>query len=683
MSTSERLLRSVLDSLEMRMCVVGLDGRVMDTNRTWDELAERCGRSTGVGEDFFALLQGGALTGMDTLPLQAAVHDILVDGLDQVVELKTTWTPARRREHAVIRVYPVRDHEFARAVVSMVDITTPIRVQRKLQQITERAQLLALVAEHTDNGVAIEDGHGQIEWVNTAFTRMTGYGAKEIIGRKGRELWRGPFARSPEFQQLYAALDAGGSIDTEFRTEDGTGRSYWTHLQVQPIRAGTRITRYVSIQRDVTPRRSAQEQLRAAHEQMSTLAEEMAGEKSILSGVLGAIPHLVYWKTDDLRYAGVNNAFLELRGFAGPDEVIGRLEGELGVTDALADLLPELEQEVLGTGRPKLDLSVALVLPQGRRDLLLSVLPWSGQGQGETGQAGTGVLGVAADLTRASELERHLAQASRMEAIGQLAAGIAHEINTPVQYVSDNTIFVSDVVGEVLGALRTVIEACRVDRADGPDPDAARAALATLDLDFLSDEIPSALTQSLEGLERVAEIVRAMKDFSHPGSDRVETDLNRAIGTTVQVCRNEWKYVADLELDLDPTIGGVPCYEGELKQVLLNMIVNAAQAIAGDPARDLAAKGTIRVATRRPADENVVQIEITDDGPGMEESVQRRIFDPFFTTKGVGLGTGQGLNLAYSSIVLKHGGRIDVRSAPGAGATFVITLPLTVSTDPG
>jgi two-component system, NtrC family, sensor kinase len=200
------------------------------------------------------------------------------------------------------------------------------------------------------------------------------------------------------------------------------------------------------------------------------------------------------------------------------------------------------------------------------------------------------------------------------------------------------------------------------------------ALLGGLDMDFLAEEVPSALAQSQEGLDRVAQIVRAMKEFSHPGGERTPTDLNQLVDSTIQVSRNEWKYVATMEQDLDPTVGEIPCYAGDLKQALLNILVNAAHAV--DERRRVQgceALGKLRVATRR-TDTGVV-ITVSDDGIGMEEDVLRRIFDPFFTTKSVGKGTGQGLSLAHSAIVTKHHGRIDVTSKPLAGSVFSIVLP--------
>ena len=188
-------------------------------------------------------------------------------------------------------------------------------------------------------------------------------------------------------------------------------------------------------------------------------------------------------------------------------------------------------------------------------------------------------------------------------------------------------------------------------------------------------EIPSAIDQSQEGLQRVAKIVRAIKEFSHPGSaEKKGVDLNKAIETTITVAKNEWKYVADLEAELDPELGLVPCLSGELNQVVLNLIVNAAHAIADRLGENSAEKGKITIATRR--NNPWAEIDIQDSGQGIPAEIRSRIFEPFFTTKEVGKGTGQGLALAHSVVVNLHRGQIWFDSEVGVGTTFHIRIPL-------
>jgi PAS domain S-box-containing protein len=293
---------------------------------------------------------------------------------------------------------------------------------------------------------------------------------------------------------------------------------------------------------------------------------------------------------------------------------------------------------------------------------------------------------VARDVTarETAELERkslevQLRHAQKLEAIGSLAAGIAHEINTPTQYIGDNATFLLEAMGAVMGFLsaqRRFLE----DHQHLPGlEEAAAEALKTfedLDLDYLATEVPRAIQQSLEGVARVTSIVSAMKDFSHPGGDeKAPVDLNRSIQNTLMVSRNEWKYLAELATELDPNLAPVPCFQGEFNQALLNLVINAAHAIQEATAsRGAGYHGLIRVATRQEGAEVVVSV--TDNGSGIPPALRDRIFEPFFTTKPVGKGTGQGLAIVHAVVVDKHKGRITVDSEPGQGTTFHLHLPL-------
>jgi two-component system NtrC family sensor kinase len=264
------------------------------------------------------------------------------------------------------------------------------------------------------------------------------------------------------------------------------------------------------------------------------------------------------------------------------------------------------------------------------------------------------------DGTDRRVLEGQRVQAQKLESIGQLAAGIAHEINTPIQYIGDNARFLEDAFRDLVGLV-------------GDEP-ASGSAMPDIDIEYLKTEIPKALEQLLQGVDHVARIVRAMKEFSHPGPVEMQPmDINHAIQCTALIAKNEWKYVADLTTDFDPDLPPVPCLAGEFNQVVLNLIVNAAHAIA-DVVAQTGEKGTIHIATRRNGAWS--EIRVSDTGTGIPEAIQSKVFDPFFTTKEVGKGTGQGLAIAHSVIVQKHGGHIGFESHTGAGTTFVIQLPL-------
>jgi PAS domain S-box-containing protein len=289
------------------------------------------------------------------------------------------------------------------------------------------------------------------------------------------------------------------------------------------------------------------------------------------------------------------------------------------------------------------------------------------------------VQGVVRDLTERhlvekeqERLQSRLLHAQKLESVGQLAAGIAHEINTPTQFIGTNIDFIEDAVADLNDFVVSV------KGIMGKAPEGIRETLETaledVDWDFLVEELPLAVSQSREGVRRVASIVQAMKEFSHPGSKEMEPhDLNQIVRTTVTVARNEWKYVSEVDLDLDPDLPQIQLLGDEMGQVILNMLVNAAHAIAeklGDNPEGK--KGSISITTRMVNDQ--VEMCLSDSGAGMPEDVKARIFDPFYTTKAVGKGTGQGLAIAHD-VVDKHGGSITVESRQGQGTTFRIIIP--------
>jgi len=277
---------------------------------------------------------------------------------------------------------------------------------------------------------------------------------------------------------------------------------------------------------------------------------------------------------------------------------------------------------------------------------------------------------------RRDRLENELREAQKLEAVGQLAGGIAHEINTPSQYIGNNLKFLADAHATLFPLVRGCI--ALVDELRGRSEFAERVReIDTLrhnaDLDFLAEEIPSATEQSIFGIKQISRIVLAMKEFSHPGVDgKAPTDLNRAIESTITISRNEWKHVATVETEFDAALPAVICLPGEITQVLLNLVVNAAHAIR-EAGRD-AGEGRIRITTAVEGDAVVVRVE--DNGTGIPESVRGKIFNLFFTTKEVGKGTGQGLSIARDIVVNKHGGSIRFETKVGKGSTFIVSLPI-------
>ena len=295
-----------------------------------------------------------------------------------------------------------------------------------------------------------------------------------------------------------------------------------------------------------------------------------------------------------------------------------------------------------------------------------------------------GLVSVWADISERKELEtergmleEELRQAQKLEAIGTLAGGIAHEINTPAQYVGDNLRFINDSFGDiaqVVNSAKTLAQSVNEGREATAIAETFEEICRNAEIDYLMEEIPAALGQSLEGTAQVTRIVLAMKEFSHPANaEHGPADLNRALENTAAVCRNEWKHVADIVWDLDPDLPLVDCHLGEINQVFLNMIVNAAHAVES-AGRGM---GTITISSRRNGE--WAEITIRDTGTGIPENIRHKIFDMFFTTKKVGKGSGQGLPIARDIVRRRHGGNIIVDTEEGVGTAFIVRLPISGS----
>ncbi|NNL77339.1 MAG: PAS domain S-box protein [Desulfobacterales bacterium] len=333
-----------------------------------------------------------------------------------------------------------------------------------------------------------------------------------------------------------------------------------------------------------------------------------------------------------------------------------------GINQSLAEYCPVRVDDILFQG------------PDGaERYLGLTIKPLDGDENRVLG-----LIIIGADITDRKKLETQLQQSQKMEAIGQLAAGIAHEINTPTQFVGDNTRFFQeafDDLFQIISEYGKLREAVKSKSMTSELVQKVENRIEEIDLDYLEEEIPIALQHTLKGIKRIAKIVQAMRIFAHPGMvDKEPTDLNKEIEKTITITRNEWKYVAELTTDFDPSLPVVPCFRAELNQVILNLIVNAAHAVSELHKENSNCKGTIRISTHH--ERGWAKIHISDTGVGIPEEIRHKIFDLFFTTKEPGKGTGQGLAISHSVIVDKHNGTLDLEIQEGKGTTFIIGLPL-------
>jgi PAS domain S-box-containing protein len=512
------------------------------------------------------------------------------------------------------------------------------------------------IHESPEIGDGIPDLHGLIEaspvailaldasrklriW-NAAAEHIFGWTAEEALGREA------PFASNDgadDFRVMVETALFGDEligIELTVRRRDGTTAE--VRASIAPLRTpDRRVYGVVAVIADITERKHAE--------------ERSARERNILFALMDNLPDLIFVKDSEGRFATVNLAYLRFLGRLKPEDVLGRTEREIMRGNQASIDREELLVDAQGVPRWFSTTRVPFDDPQG-------------------GVAG--IIGLSRDVTKRKLLETQLSQAQKLESIGHLAAGIAHEINTPIQYVSDNIAFLRESFQNLAAILSDYSGLYRAAQAGSVGEDLLSrigAAAEECDLDLVLAEIPKAIQQCSEGLHRVSTIVKAMKEFSHPGPAEMRAvDLNQSIRSTAEVSRNEWKYIADMNLDLDPELGAVRCLPGELNQVVLNLIVNASHAIA-DRTRGGPEKGVITVSTRR--DGAWAEIRVRDTGTGIPESVQPKIYLPFFTTKDVGKGTGQGLSIVHSVVVEKHRGTIRFETVADQGTVFIVRIP--------
>ncbi len=577
---------------------------------------------------------------------------------------KVTDLQARRKDGTEFPVEfslaAMKVGEAWHAVGVVRDITTRRAMEREQ---FEHVQFLRTLIETLPNALYYEDLAGAVLGFNRAFQEFLGLPADGILHQKIQDLL-------PEVEHgsaKGAGLDEAASCEVSFQRIPAHGRVQHALFHKAPyFKADGQPAGYVATIMDITRIKETEEALRrnewlfsAIHRHVVDLVAIIDGEGKRIYTSPSYQFALGYSESEMLRQSSTN--------LLHPDD----LER---VSKALQELM---------TGQPTQRLEYRLRHKEGRWlhfESTATIIPDPAQGV-------VRALVVARDVTerKAAEqtqaaMEVQLRQSQKLEAIGQLAAGTAHEINTPTQFIGDNTSFLRDafketfdVLGKVSGHLTALV------KESGPGSQEVQAAVAALeasDVDYLREEIPKAIQQSLEGVGRISKIVKAMKDFSHPGGEsKTPTDLQHAIESTITVSRNEWKYAATLVTDFEQNLPPVPCFPGEFNQVVLNLIVNAAHAIeATNATRPSGALGRITVRTRSGVGE--VEVSVSDDGTGIPKQVQARMFEPFYTTKPVGKGSGQGLAIAYAVIVEKHQGRIEVESEVGCGTTFSIFLPL-------
>ena len=599
--------------------------------------------------------------------LSAPRQELVGRSVDVLGDEEDLLRPGREESSAThgMRTWRTKDGDKVHVLLSVVTMPGEILGQesyvcfaqdvtseRELQQALEESRdTLDAIVNNSTAVICAKDLDDRYVFVNRAFEELVHRPAAEIVGHKTQDLFP-PEACDQYRENDRRVIEENGSLEFEEVVPQADGPHTYISLKF-PLR-----DRYgkpyavCAVSTDITQRKREMEETA----RLAMVLEQM-GESVVITDTMGTIQY-------------VNPAFERVTGYS-RTEAVGKNPRILKSGEQTPEFYRELWETITAgrvwSGR----------FHNRRKDGTIFVEEATISPVVDEHGSIVNFVAVKNEISEKLELETQLRQAQKLEAIGQLAAGIAHEINTPTQYISDNTVFLKRAfqgLVEVMERFEPVLRAAEEGSADTESARQVREAFRKTKLDFLLEEVPRALDQSLEGLDRVRKIVTAMKEFSHPSQGKKEhVDLAEAITTTLTVARNEWKYVAEMETEFDPSLPPVPVLRDEFNQVILNIVVNAAHAI-GETRGEGDGKGKITVRTRR--DGEWAEISISDTGAGIPEKLRNRIFDPFFTTKEVGKGTGQGLAIARSVVVDKHGGDISVDSTVGEGTTFVIRLPL-------
>jgi len=573
---------------------------------------------------------------------------------------------------------PIREQDVLARVRTHLRLAE-LRVDLELHNAQLRSEgkklhdRLVAVSQAARDAIIMIEHDGSIVFWNEAAESMFGYSRNEALGKNLHALIAPDRLRGDHkaaFNRFQAGgLTSGRGSTTELVGLKKSGEEFPVELSLAATEVEDRWCA-VGIVRDISARKKDEAALRESEVRYRASFEGASVGQALMDL--------------DGRFLKVNRAMSSLLGYE-PAELIGRRFVEFTQAEDAEKSLAARQALLRGDGpshrmdkryRRKdgatvwADVSIAVLRdPAGSATHFIThVIDISTRKRAEEK--------LRAETEARQKLEMDLRHSQKLEAVGQLAAGIAHEINTPIQFVGDSVRFLKeafDAQRALIGHYRRAVEALAHAGVNGALVDQICSSESELDLDYLERNVPGSIDRCLGGVSRVATIVRAMKEFAHPdGGEKSPADLNAALSATLAIARNEYKYVADVETDWGE-IPAVACYVGDLNQVFLNLIVNAAHAIA-EVVGNTGSKGKIRVSTRR--DGPWVNILVADSGCGIPESIRDRVFEPFFTTKPVGKGSGQGLAIARSIVVEKHGGELNFESTIGKGTTFTIRLAI-------
>jgi PAS domain S-box-containing protein len=533
------------------------------------------------------------------------------------------------------------------------------RLSSQLTMLESEREMLRALIDNIPDLMYVKDIESRFVVANRQVVRSLGAGShEELIGKTESDFLPSARANGSYENEQRVVRSGEAMFNHEEVVLDGEGNQTPVLTTVVPLHDSRgHINGIVGVGRNLSERKQGEEALAAAERKYRGMFDQA------LFGIFQVDPegHLL----------DLNQAMANILRYATPDEMIESHKVPLWTSAVLPERNAEFLAAMKEFGHVR-----AFELEVFRKDQSKIWISATVRAMTDKGVF-AGFEGMFEDITERRLLREQLLQAQKLESVGQLAAGIAHEINTPTQYIGDNIRFLKKSFVKLTTALsiygRLWKETCS-DSLTSTSKQEMATALQKIDIEFLVEEIPKSINDGLEGVTRVSALVSAMKEFSHPGTkEKVALDLNHAIQSTITVAQNEWKYVAEMETHFEPTLPLVSCLPGEFNQVILNLIVNAAHAIGDRSKERNGEKGRITVQTTRCS--TGVEIRIGDTGGGIPVQARTKIFDPFFTTKEIGKGTGQGLAIARSVIVDKHSGSIDFETVLGEGTTFIIRLP--------
>ncbi|GEM_PF-1133938 len=654
---NEEKFRGIFEYAAEGMAVVDLDGKFIDVNPAYCKM-------TGYSRDEVVGRGVGDLIHPDD-------HNVIVSSETELqriggqvppIEFRLIHKGGRHVWASLSRAAILDPDGNPQYVIGHIqDITERREAEEAIRKSEEHNRLIVKALDGISDGIEIFEPSGDLLYCNTRnkefyadtdIDPVPGISMEALVHAIGRSGLI-PASRGREAEWAADLLETRKRDDNHMR-EAQLGNGSWVQVRNFVTDDGSMIV----VRSDVTEQKSAEHQLLESQQRLAGITENLyegvlvINESGEVTFANPSAARLFARESNDLVGKNADDIFKLV--FDG--QPMAFLEGPIHKVISGGTVFQEDDSTFAVSGGENIPVAVGCAALTGSENTKSCVLSFR-------------------DITEQKEAQQEVLQSMKLASVGGLAAGIAHEINTPVQYIGDNLRFIQDSIGDVQEAIDTFQNACGAVGSGAAVEDQinqVKTRLKELDLDYLLEELPSATEQSLNGVETISRIVLAMKEFAHPGQrDKAMADINKAIENTLTVSRNEWKHHAELETEFDENLSPVPCLVGEINQVLLNLVVNASHAIQDRHGDDL---GLIKIATHQDGD--FVEIRVSDNGTGIPKQAQDKVFDQFFTTKEVGKGTGQGLSVSYDVIVNKHGGALSFETEEGQGTTFIIRLPI-------